>query len=364
MIENLRMGFSLLREFSRPNGRRFAALEFNRGCNRECPECKVPSLYKREEELTLVQTFKAVDFVKDHGYPLVTCLGGESLAPFKTKEGLSFAEHTLQVVNYASSRGIMTNVVTNGDYLSEPMMRALKDAHLGSLSLSFHSSTRAGLNHLIEYGRLAAQAGIIPVITTVINSKNARMIPGIASYVVEKGIIFGFGVVQAKNKFLSSGRDDFIPSTKQLEEMASALLGLKTFGFIRNNRSYLRNVAQFHPQNFVCNPNNDVFIHIGAGGSLDVCSDIRTEHKIVDVKSLKESEKWREAKRVGVKDCGGCSYHCYIETENPNVLGDIPMFAVGLLIKSGRSNLVKKLGKVAVDISKQKIDVNWNLTLV
>lgn len=260
---------------------------------------------------------------------------------------------------------MMVNVVTNGDYLTPEMIEAAKRAGVDSLSLSLqHSFTKNGLNHIIQAGRLAAQQGMIPTVTTVLTSQNANQIPGIAAHVSKNGLLYGFGIVQTKDQDFSTGRTDLIPSIEQQREVAQALLRLKMFGFVRNNRNYIQHTVDYYPNNWTCNPNEDTFIHIGAGGTVDVCTDIRTNLRIADIPTLSTDKRWRETKQMKVNHCGNCTYQCYVEAENPQLAGDLPMIAVGLLIRTGKADIAQKWGEVAVAAS-QKLERNakWNLQL-
>lgn len=69
--------------------------------------------------------------------------------------------------------------------------------------------------------------------------------------------------------------------------------------------------------------------------------------KTADI-SLSDST-WRETKHVLVENCGNCLYQCYYEAKNTDLRGDIPMFGVMMLIKTGNAHLAEKLGKFAVE---------------
>lgn len=368
MPESIRKGAGLLRRFITPDSPRIAIFETNLDCNRKdsCPYCLVPSRYRREKELTVDESMHVVDKIYDNGYRLLSYLGGEPFAPFLTKEGITFAEHTLQIIRYASQKGIAVNVVSNGDYLTPAMIMMLKEAGLDSLSLSLHSFTKNSLNHLISLAKVAAHVGIIPTITTVLTSENADTIPGIASHIASNGILYGFGLIQTKDKAFSTGRTDLIPSQNQLKEVAQALLRLKTFGFVRDNKNYLHQGLEhpesFYPNNWRCDFKKDTFLHIGAEGTIDVCSDFRTNLHMVDIPSLSASEEWRKRKKIIVENCGNCMYQCYFEAEHPDLLGDVPMFGVGLLIRTGRADFAEKWGRFAVEtIMQRNKNINWNL---
>lgn len=359
MKESLFKLSQVAQQFGNKEGHRFAAIEGNTDCNRSCSYCAVPSKYLREREATVDETYQRIDWLHDQGYRLLTYLGGEPLAEprdansdtngkFVTKEGITFFEHTLRAINHASQKGMAVNITTNGDYLTPNKVMSLKKAGLDTISLSLHSFTEVGLKHLIQGGRLAARAGIIPTIHTVFTTERTGQLPRMAAQVAENGILFGFGIIQEKGgDFSRSQTSSLLPSVEQQKEVLGALLRLKTFGFVRNNRNALMHYTDFYPNNWACDPEQDAFIHIGADGRIGVCSDIRTNLQVADVQSL-DDNKWRELKRVKVASCGNCLYHCYYEAQNPSIVGDIPMAMIALLIRGGRTDVAEKWGQFAV----------------
>ncbi len=362
---------SLGKQFIKPDAHRFANIEANRDCNRDCSYCLVPKKYNREQELTVDETLQQVDWLYDNDYRFLSYLGGEPLAPaqtngrFVTKEGISQVEHTLRVVEYANKKGMTVNVTTNGDYVSKDTIKNLKKVGLDSLSFSLHSYSKNGLEHLVKGAKMAAEEGIVPTIQTVLTNTRADDFPGIAAHVAQNGILFGFGIVQEKGGSFSKAQEvSLIPTVEQQKEVFKALLRLKSFGMIRNSKSYLEDAPGYPNNSWTCDPETDTFIHIGAGGSVDVCSDVRTNLKTADIRLLSDDQNWREIKRARVQSCGDCLYHCCYEMEHPDIKGDIPMYGVMMLIKTGHPELAEKWGEYAVERSKQlEKDINWDLQL-
>ena len=351
----------LLWQFASHGAHRFAVIEGNANCNRRCPYCAVPQRYVREGELTVRETFQVVDWLWNQGYSLITWLGGEPLADYVTEEGITFLDHTLEVVRYATRKGMVVNVTTNGDYATRDIVEALERASLHSLTLSLHTYTPQGLDHLIDVGRMAAAARIIPTVQAILTRQRAGCIPAVAAKVVQNGIPFGVGIVQEKGGGFSKPGDRSLPTVEQQSQVLSALRHLKAFGFVRNNANYLAGATGFYPNGWVCDPDRDTFIHIGAGGTVDVCSDTRTELKIGDIQTLR-SDKWRESKRDRVLACSKCLYHCYYEAETPALIQDIPTAAVALLIRAGGAGLAEKWGQYAVAMTRRShTSVDWDL---
>ncbi len=363
-MKELSKGLGLLKELKNPNGHRYAVIEGNRDCNRSCSYCAVPQQYKREQESTLDQTFRQVDWLRNQGYRLLSYLGGEPLAPFKTKEGITFAEHTTEVVKYAADKGMIVNVTTNGDFVNKDAIESLKKAGLDSMSFSLHTYSEPGLNHVIKGARLAAQSKIVSAVQVVFTSERASQIPGIAAHVAEQGVLFSVAIAQEKGGGFSIARKEksIIPTTEQQKEVLGALLRLKSFGFVRDNKDYLTQASSYSNNSWTCDAKKDTFIHIGAGGKLDVCSDVRTNINVGEIEL--SSKKWRDLKKELVANCGNCMYGCYYEAQNPSLIGDIPTMAVMGLIKTGNAKLVERIGQFGVDkVRKNPKGVDWNLRI-
>ena len=365
MLERFGGYFGLARQFAKPNGRRLAVIEGNQDCNRGCSYCDVPRHYNPETELTVEQTRHAIDWLYDQGYRVLSYLGGEPLSPFKTKEGITFARHTLEVVKHAKKKGMLVNVTTNGDYVSPQKPEVIEElggAGLDSLTLALHTYTQAGLQHLEEVGQLAAEKRIIPTIQTVLTRETADMIPAIAADVVKNGVLFRTGIVQTQGDgFSRKQEDDIIPTVEQQSRIFDVLRRLKRYGFVINNLNYLHNAPDHYPNNWICDAQQDTFIKIGAGGKVNVCSGVETGIRIEDIVTLDDAQ-WRKRKEVGVSNCGGCMFHCYYEAENPSIIGDLPLVAVSLAIRSGRHALVERWGqKASAQVIRAMPNINWNL---
>lgn len=368
MSESFRGYIDLARQFTRPNGRRLAVIEENQDCNRGCSYCDVPRHYNQETEQTVEQTQQTIDWLYGQGYRVLSYLGGEPLAPFKTKEGITFAHHTLEAIRHAKNKGMLVNVTSNGDYIrpNQPeIMEALKIAGLDSLTLSLHTYTQAGVQHLIGVGRLAAQNRIIPTVQTVFTNETAVKLPAIAAHAIMNGVLFRTGIVQTQGDGFSTKQDnDIIPTVEQQNTVFGIMRRLKRYGFVINNFNYLNNASDYYPNTWLCDAQQDTFIKIGAGGKVNVCSSVGTGIRIEDIVTLQDAD-WRERKEIGVANCNGCTFHCYYEAENPHIVGDLPLVAVGLAIKSGQHALVERWGQRAVaNVTRKSADINWNMETI
>ncbi len=354
----------LFAELIRPDGHRIGILEGNQNCNRHCSYCAVPQYYNKATELTLDETFGAIDLLRNERFRLLSYLGGEPFAPFRTKEGITFTDHTIEVVRYASERGMIVNVTTNGDYLPKNLevMRRLKEAGLDSLTLSLHTFTKSGLERLMLGAQMAAEQGVIPTIQTVMMRETAPLLPGIAAYVARQGVLFSTGIVQTEGDGFAAEQDDSVlPTREQVRTVFEALRDLKHSGFVRTGWTYLKEAEKYYPNSWKCNPKTDTFIKIGAGGKVNVCSRVETGLKVEDlVKTGLQDERWRAEKTVGVEECfreqDGCGYSCYQDAAgySRGLIHEIPTAVVMLAMKSGKTEMVKRWGRVATGRSERQ----------
>lgn len=356
--------FDTLREVYSPQGHRYFSLEINRGCNRSCPPCKVPSQYNPDEELSLEEAFGVIDKLHSWSFRAGTILGGEPLAPLLTKEGLPFYAYTLALVRYSESKGIFTGVSTNGDYFSAEKAADFEKAGLDWLTFSLHTETRQGLDKLIECGRTATNKGIPSIMHILVTNQNADKFPGIAAYAAQNGLLVHATIVQEKGgSFSTKPEVSLMPSKEQQAKVFEVLLHLKKYGFVRINRDLLLKNLEYYPNSWKCDLERDYFLHIGAGGTLDVCEEVRTGLTYKDIDSL-DDRRWRKSKSELAEKCSGCLYRCYYESEDPSIRVDIATLAVMAAIKAKRASLVRKWGQVAISLSKKsRPDIDWSLTL-
>lgn len=337
-----------LKEILKPAGKRLALLEGPTGCNRNCAYCASPKRFNTENTSTLDQTRRQIDWLYQQGFRTLQYIGGEPLAPFKTKEEITFTEHTLKVVRYASKKGMLVNISTNGDFVNEDILRQLKEAGLDTLTFSLHSRSEGGLRYITQGAKMAAKAGIPSIVSVVFTADRTEKIPEIARRCAENGILFATTIVQEYGGgFSAVPVESKIPNPEQQRQVFNALMPLKRRGFVRNNFNYLKHAPDFLGNSWKCDPDRDSFIQIRAvgKGKIGVCSEVHTGFKVGEV-DLKEKE-WRDVKRDLVHNCNNCLYSCTFESQNPDLKGDLATFSMMCLIKLGHAGLVEWLGKKA-----------------
>jgi len=342
-----------------PKGQRLALWEGPSGCNRSCNYCTVPQRWDAEKASTLEQTRSQIDWLYDQGFRVLQYVGGEPLTPFfRTKEGLTFQQHTLEVVRYASrEKGMLVNVTTNGDYADEAVLKKLKEAGIDTLTFSLHSQSEAGFRRIIKGARMAAKARIPPIVSVVFTAGRADTIPEIAERCVENGIIFATTIVQEYGGgFSAVPEESQIPTVDQQKEVFQRLKKLKEAGFIRNNTNYIEHATDFPNNSWKCDPNKDSFISIqGEGqGRISVCSEVHTGFEVGEI-DLKD-EKWRGEKQSLVHNCKNCLYSCTFESQNPNLRGDFATLCVMSHIKAGNAEAMEALGKRVVSTDPRVIN--------
>ena len=332
-----------------PNGQRLVLLEGPTGCNRDCSYCGDPKRFNTEKASTLAQTKEQIGWAYDQGFRTLQYVGGEPLAPqFITNEGITFVQHTLEVVRYASQKGMFVDVATNGDFVNEDILRELKEAGLDALTFSLHSRSEGALRHIIQSAKMAAKSRIIPIVSVVFTADRTDSIPEIARRCAENGIIFATTVVQEYGGFSAVPEKSQIPSPEQQRQVFDVLIPLKRIGFVRNNMNYLKQAPDFPGNSWKCDPNKDSFVQISAEGEgeIGVCSEVHTKFKVGEI-DLKEKE-WRDVKRDLVHNCNNCLYSCTYESQNPNLRGDSTTLGVIAQIKSGNAEGVERYGQLAV----------------
>jgi pyruvate-formate lyase-activating enzyme len=373
-----------------PGSPTLALMEGPVNCNRSCSYCIVPKRWDADKTSTLEQTYEQIDWLYSQGFSILNYVGGETFAkcpqvgdvisetrficphtgqvylihneratsaPFRTKEGITFEEHTLEVIKYANKKGMLTVVTTNGDFTNYFSIAKFKKAGLDVLTFSLHSVNEKSLEHIISCARMAAKEGIIPIVSVVFTEDRADIVNKVARTCAANGILFSTAIVQERGGgFSAIPEESKIPIPELQRKVFDELLILKKKGFVRTNKNYLQNATNFPNNSWKCNPETNAFVHIRAleKGKLGVCSEKSTSIQIEDT-NLRD-EKWKKTKRDLVEKCEGCLYACHYESENPSLKGDIPTLVNMGLIKLGQSELVKKMGKKAVN--KDPNDIN------
>ncbi|MBE6087065.1 MAG: putative heme d1 biosynthesis radical SAM protein NirJ1 [Clostridium beijerinckii] len=104
-------------------------------CNLKCKHCYASSDNKKyDDELTLDESKKFIDDLKDFNVPALLFSGGEPL----------MKENILELLDYASQRKIRSTISTNGTLLDKDVCKSLKKINLGYVGVSLDG---IGSNH-------------------------------------------------------------------------------------------------------------------------------------------------------------------------------------------------------------------------
>lgn len=365
-------------QFVHPSGHRYALLQPTDWCNfaTVCKDyCQIPSLHNPATEQTLADTKRYTDWLRENDFRVVGLYGGELLANdarFKSKEGLTPYQHTIETVKHMKESGMTVGIVSNGSLIKEDyMIPELAEAGLDSLTFSYHIHTRGQLDRLVELGTQTGEAGIIPTITMVFTNKSGKIIPAVAAYVVEHGIPFATGLVQefGNTEGLSTKNENtLLPTPEEQEETFRPLRWLSKFGMVRTSSGYMRGDKEVNRNRWTCDPAKDNFIKISPKGTLYRCHEKPTNISVDDIDSLSEP-LWRDAVKQIVEGDGSgnpcqCGYECFFQAENFNLI-DYSRFAfIGLLYKTGHADVARWLGRRAVAVSKKfEPNTDWELRL-
>lgn len=369
------------------NPHSLAIMEGHTNCNRACVYCNVHNRKSPKRFSTVAESEGQIDDIYDLGYRFFQYVGGESLgecqrkgelnyrrrhrceygvavcgfveaekyeeeARFRTEEDLTYVEHALRLVGYASRKRMLTNVITNGDFLKPErgiwILRDLKAAGLDFLTFSLHSPSEAGIQDIIGKARATAREGIIPTVSMVFTADRGQdLISQVAKLCTRNGVFFSTSIVQEIGKgFSAVPEKSQIPTIEQTEKVFEHLRQLKKGGFIINSSGYLTEAARYSGNSWKCDPEKDAVIHVraqGERGEVGVCSEMRTGFQTGEVSFA--SPAWREWKRRLVEGCPGCRYACFFRSENSDFKGDLKGLLPMIFIKSGNWELARMLGE-------------------
>lgn len=143
-------------------------------CQCSCVHCCVNGSDRLESagELTKDEIFDLIDSARELGCLEVSFFGGEPL----------LKPELTQLVEYASGKGMLTTVFTNGLLLTQEKIRELKDVGLSYCNVSLDSGTperhnqlrgvKKGFEHAVEGIRFAVEAGIACSIWTYVSKED------------------------------------------------------------------------------------------------------------------------------------------------------------------------------------------------
>lgn len=116
--------------FHRPQVR-FVEIMLLYGCNAKCFFCSCRALLEKSGHLLDETKIKSlVDECAAMGVPVVAFLGGEP----------TLVKYLPEIIAHTKKRGILPGITTNATLLTKEKLRVLRDAGLGFMSVSIHST--------------------------------------------------------------------------------------------------------------------------------------------------------------------------------------------------------------------------------
>jgi MoaA/NifB/PqqE/SkfB family radical SAM enzyme len=300
--------FSLSAAVSVLRGKRFLSClwELTYRCNARCAICsywKNPG--KPTDELTLRDITEGLDRAFGYGTRFVNFTGGEPTLRADLED----------IVAAASTRGMWTSMVTNGSRLTPARIRALKDAGLDNLLISFDSLTPGvhddhrgfrGLHaHVVralewlhdDFLTGHRSGGLMCVI--------ARHNVGSLEEIVRFAEALGVYVLLQPYHINKTGEPGL--GTALDDESVRRLVGLKArCGSVLNSRSYLAALGRFYGSGPgpACQAGLKYF-SVDPYGFIHPCVDMpAVGHILRDDIAVVRSDQARAA----VKECQGCWY--------------------------------------------------------
>jgi pyrroloquinoline quinone biosynthesis protein E len=160
--------------------------ELTHRCPLQCPYCSNPlALERASNELSTAEWKRAIDEAAAMGVLQIHFSGGEPTARRDLEE----------LVAHARAAGLYSNLITSGVLLDEGRLKALCDAGLDHVQLSFQDSEAAGGDRIggfagghekkLVVARLVRQAGMPLTLNFVVHRQNLHHLPALFDLAVE-----------------------------------------------------------------------------------------------------------------------------------------------------------------------------------
>lgn len=147
-------------------------LEITRNCNMSCKHCYIRAGEPRDNEMSTEEVYSLIDKLSEMGVFLLILTGGEPL----------LRKDIVQVTNYAHSKGMLVNILTNGSLLDEDLLASFPKDNLAiSISLDgtrYHSEIRGkyDFEYIASKIKMVKDFGIPCVVNTSITKGNINEI--------------------------------------------------------------------------------------------------------------------------------------------------------------------------------------------
>lgn len=303
-------------------------------CNLECPTCFRWTSKPGEKELTAEEWKELLAKLKSWiGSFNFVISGGEPL----------MKQDILDVISFATDKGIVSTLISNGSLIDKDMARKLVDSGLDALSLSLnslipeiHNKTRGTNNSFNEVmsaiENLRDRDGMALTLSTTVLDENLSELPDMLRFVKDKGLDgINFQPLMSAEAFpvydSDGGAESFSEGrfykklagvrAEEVDEVFSELTNLKQDGApINNSMKHLRIIAEYlkdtecaDVKNFIC-PIGPKNFFIDPFGNVRICSIMDS---IGNVREDDPATIWNSPKAMAQREAIiGCDKACRV----------------------------------------------------
>ncbi|MFQ5785599.1 MAG: pyrroloquinoline quinone biosynthesis protein PqqE [Alphaproteobacteria bacterium] len=214
--------------------------EITHRCPLQCPYCSNPlALERASAELDTATWQRVLDQAADMGVLQVHFSGGE---PTVRKDLVALVAH-------AARRGLYTNLITAGVLLDAARIKALADAGLDHVQLSFQDAVAAGADRIGGYrgghekklavARLVRAAGLPLTVNAVVHRQNLGRVGAMIELAVELGAerlevahVQYYGWALRNRAALLPSRAQLDAASRTVEEAAARLKGVLVIDYV------------------------------------------------------------------------------------------------------------------------------------
>lgn len=271
---------------------KFGQIFFTNKCNIRCGYCKVTERETKDISIELWE--EIVKRMSGWGITYISITGGES----------TIRKDLERLIRYLRRLHIFTRLNSNGMLLTQERIDSLAKAGLCSLAISLDAigdgkSIKNDSERILGLLEYAKTKGILAEARAVLKLSDPRKIEELVQEVTDRGLFFGFGVVQAVGGLFSK------PSR----------FGPIVGGMAKNKQgiwlpSHIFQEEPYVSASWKCDPEIDSWITVNNDGTLMCCQEWGSDIPVLKIKNLKDP-RWRNHKREAVGHCPGCYYDCY-----------------------------------------------------
>lgn len=214
--------------------------ELTHRCPLRCPYCSNPvELSGKSDEIDSAAWKQVLDEAAEMGVLQVHFSGGEPAA----------RDDLVELVAHAEKAGLYTNLITSGVLLDRDGLRALRDAGLQHVQVSFQGSEAELADHIggypgghdkkLAFARLVGELGLPLTVNAVIHRGNIDTVEAMIDMAVELGAqrlevantqYYGWGLLNRAS--LLPTREQLMAATEKVEAARERLKGVLIIDYV------------------------------------------------------------------------------------------------------------------------------------